>query len=79
VAIAIAKRPEVILVTFGDMMRVPGGKQSLMEARSEGADVRVMYSPMDALKLAQADNSKQVVFFCHGFRDHVAVDRGNGI
>jgi hydrogenase expression/formation protein HypD len=67
VAISIAKRPEVILVTFGDMMRVPGGKQSLMEARSEGADVRVMYSPMDALKLAQADNNKQVVFFATGF------------
>ena len=67
VAIAIAKRPEVILVTFGDMMRVPGGKQSLMEARSEGADVRVMYSPMEALKLAQADSNKQVVFFATGF------------
>jgi len=67
VAIAIAKRPEVILVTFGDMMRVPGGKQSLIEARSEGADVRVMYSPMDALKLAQEDNTKQVVFFATGF------------
>ena len=66
-AIAIAKRSDVILVTFGDMMRVPGGKQSLMEARSEGADVRVMYSPMDALKLAQADNNKQVVFFATGF------------
>jgi hydrogenase expression/formation protein HypD len=67
VAIAIAKRPEVILVTFGDMMRVPGGKQSLIEARSEGADVRVMYSPMDALKLAQTDTGKQVVFFATGF------------
>jgi len=67
VAIAIAKRPEVILVTFGDMMRVPGGKQSLIEARSEGADVRVMYSPMDALKLAQTDTGRQVVFFATGF------------
>jgi hydrogenase expression/formation protein HypD len=67
VAIAIAKRPEVVLVTFGDMMRVPGGKQSLIEARSEGADVRVMYSPMDALKLAQTDSGKQVVFFATGF------------
>jgi hydrogenase expression/formation protein HypD len=67
VAISIAKRPEVILVTFGDMMRVPGGKQSLIEARSEGADVRVMYSPMDALRLAQTDTGKQVVFFATGF------------
>lgn len=66
-AISIAMRPNTVLVTFGDMMRVPGGKQSLMEARSEGADVRVMYSPMDALKLAQEDGSKQVVFFATGF------------
>jgi hydrogenase expression/formation protein HypD len=66
-AISIAKQPNTVLVTFGDMMRVPGGKQSLMEARSEGADVRVMYSPMDALKLAQQDGSKQVVFFATGF------------
>jgi hydrogenase expression/formation protein HypD len=66
-AIAIAKRPEVVLVTFGDMMRVPGGKQSLIDARSEGADVRVMYSPMDALKFARTDKSKQVVFFATGF------------
>jgi hydrogenase expression/formation protein HypD len=66
-AIELAKRADVVLVTFGDMMRVPGGKQSLMEARSEGADVRVMYSPLDALKLAQADTDKQVVFFATGF------------
>ena len=63
-AIAIAKRPEVILVTFGDMMRVPGGKESLLEARSEGADVRVLYSPMDALKLAQTEKEKAGRFFC---------------
>lgn len=66
-AIAIARRPEVVLVTFGDMMRVPGGKESLLEARSEGADVRVMYSPMDALKLAQTEKNKQIVFFATGF------------
>lgn len=66
-AIAIANRPDVILVTFGDMMRVPGGKQSLAEARSDGADVRVLYSPMDALKLAQQEPAKQVVFFATGF------------
>ncbi len=66
-AISIAKRPGVILVTFGDMMRVPGGRQSLIEARSEGADVRVMYSPMDALKLAQVEKDRQVVFFATGF------------
>jgi hydrogenase expression/formation protein HypD len=66
-AISIARRPGTVLVTFGDMMRVPGGKQSLMEARSEGADVRVMYSPMDALKLASQEPQKQVVFFATGF------------
>jgi hydrogenase expression/formation protein HypD len=66
-AIAIAKRPDAILVTFGDMMRVPGGKQSLMEARSEGSDVRVLYSPMDAVKLAQKEKDRQVVFFATGF------------
>jgi len=66
-AIAIAKTPGVILATFGDMMRVPGGKQSMLEARSEGADIRVLYSPLDALKLAQEDRTKQVVFFGTGF------------
>lgn len=66
-AISIAKRPGTVLVTFGDMMRVPGGNQSLMEARSEGADVRVMYSPLDALKLAGDEPQKQVVFFATGF------------
>ena len=66
-AISISQKPGTVLVTFGDMMRVPGGKQSLMEARSEGADVRVMYSPMDALKLAKQEQQKQVVFFATGF------------
>jgi hydrogenase expression/formation protein HypD len=66
-AISIAKRPDTVLVTFGDMMRVPGGKQSLMEARSEGADVRVLYSPMDALKLAKQEPGRQIVFFATGF------------
>ena len=66
-AIWLAKQPGAVLVTFGDMMRVPGGKQSLMEARSEGADVRVMYSPLDALKLAKQEPQKQVIFFATGF------------
>jgi hydrogenase expression/formation protein HypD len=66
-AIAIAKTPGVILATFGDMMRVPGGNGSLLEARSEGADVRVLYSPMDALTLARKDPARDVVFFATGF------------
>jgi len=66
-SIAIAKNPGVIMATFGDMMRVPGGTQSLLEARSEGADVRVLYSPIDALALAQKEKNKTVVFFATGF------------
>jgi hydrogenase expression/formation protein HypD len=66
-AIAIAKMPDVILATFGDMMRVPGGKESMLEARSEGADIRVLYSPLDALKLAENEKNKEVVFFGTGF------------
>jgi hydrogenase expression/formation protein HypD len=66
-AIAIAKNPGVIMTTFGDMMRVPGGTQSLLEARSEGADVRVLYSPIDALNLAQKEKDRTIVFFATGF------------
>lgn len=66
-AIAIAKISGVILATFGDMMRVPGGKESLLEARSEGADVRVLYSPLDALALAKKEPGREVVFFATGF------------
>lgn len=66
-AIAIAKTPGVILATFGDMMRVPGGNESLLDARSEGADVRVLYSPLDALTLAKNEPKREVVFFGTGF------------
>lgn len=66
-AIAIAKIPGVILATFGDMMRVPGGRESLLEERSEGADIEVLYSPMEALTLARKENGKEVVFFATGF------------
>lgn len=66
-AISISKIPGVILATFGDMMRVPGGEQSLYDARSEGADVRIFYSPMDALRLAMESGDREVVFFATGF------------
>ena len=66
-AISIAKIPGVILTTFGDMMRVPGGSKSLLDARSEGADVRVLYSPLDALAIAQKEPKREVVFFGTGF------------
>ena len=66
-AIAIAQVPGVTLATFGDMMRVPGGKESLLDARSKGADVRVLYSPLDALSLAQKEPNREIVFFGTGF------------
>ena len=67
-AISIAERPEVILASFGDMLRVPGGRRrSLLEAKARGADVRVVYSPLDALALAEAEPQREVVFFGVGF------------
>lgn len=66
-AIAIAGNPDVVLTTFGDMMRVPGGSDSMLEARSKGADIRVVYSPMDALQLAQQNRDREIVFFATGF------------
>ncbi len=67
-AVAIAGRPEVTFVTFGDMIRVPGSRrQSLAAARARGADVRVVYSCLDALKLSRENPRKKVVFFGIGF------------
>jgi len=66
-AVAIAHRPEVIFCSFGDMLRVPGSSKSLFDAKAEGADVRIVYSPLDALKLARTNPERQVVFFAVGF------------
>jgi hydrogenase expression/formation protein HypD len=66
-AIAIAKSSDAILTTFGDMLRVPGGEQSLMDARAEGADIRTVYSPLDSLRIAAENKEKKVVFFAAGF------------
>ncbi|MBF6614495.1 MAG: hydrogenase formation protein HypD [Chloroflexi bacterium] len=66
-AIAIARTEGVIFTTFGDMMRVPGSSGSLLDAKAEGADVRFVYSPLDALKLARDNSDRQVVFFAIGF------------
>lgn len=66
-AIAFAHHPEVILATFGDMMRVPGGTKSLLEAKAEGADIRIVYSPLDCLAMAKQNPAKKVVFFSAGF------------
>lgn len=66
-ALAIAHQPGVILTSFGDMLRVPGSSADLLSARAQGADVRIVYSPLDALKLAQQNPDRQVVFFAVGF------------
>jgi hydrogenase expression/formation protein HypD len=66
-AIAISRRDDCLLSTFGDMMRVPGSTQSLFHAQAEGAHIRIVYSPMDALKLALENKDKNVVFFATGF------------
>jgi len=64
---AIARRPEVIFCSFGDMLRVPGSNGDLFSVKSQGGDVRVIYSPLDCLKIARANPDKQVVFFAIGF------------
>jgi hydrogenase expression/formation protein HypD len=65
--VSIAERPEVIFTTFGDAMRVPGSKKSLMQAKGDGADIRMVYSPMDALAIARKNPDREVVFFGLGF------------
>jgi len=66
-AVAIAQRRSVIFTSFGDMMRVPGSKTDLLSVKAGGGDVRMVYSPLDAVKLAQQNPDKQVVFFAVGF------------
>jgi hydrogenase expression/formation protein HypD len=66
-AIELALRPEVILVSYGDMLRVPGSGSDLFRAKAHGAEVRVVYSPMEALKIARENRSRKVVFLAIGF------------
>lgn len=66
-AIQLAERPEVIFTTFGDAMRVPGASKSLLQARAAGADVRMVYSPLDSLELARRNPTREVIFFGLGF------------
>ena len=66
-ALAIAARPDVIFTSYGDMLRVPGTARDLFSIRAAGGDVRVVYSPLDAVKIAQQNPAKQVVFFAIGF------------
>ena len=66
-ALTIARRPEVIFCSFGDMLRVPGSSSDLLSAKAAGADVRIVYSPLDAVRLAGQNPEKEVVFFGVGF------------
>jgi hydrogenase expression/formation protein HypD len=66
-AYEIARRPEVIFTSFGDMLRVPGSRGDLLSAKAQGADVRIVYSPLDAVKLAVQNPDREVVFFAVGF------------
>ena len=66
-ALALAKEPKVIFTCFGDMIRVPAGKQSLMQLQSQGCDIRIVLSPMEALEMAEKNPERQVVFFGVGF------------
>lgn len=72
-AAGIACRHEAVVCTFGDMLRVPGASTDLMTARSAGGDVRIVYSPMDALGMARSDPSREYVFFAVGFETTVPV------
>ena len=65
--IAVARNEEVIFTCFGDMLRVPGSELTLLEAKAQGADVRMVYSPLDALRIARENPDRQVVFFAIGF------------
>jgi hydrogenase expression/formation protein HypD len=65
--IAIARHPEVIFACFGDMLRVPGSEGTLLDAKAQGADIRMVYSPLDALRIARENPDREVVFFAIGF------------
>ncbi|HBG04047.1 MAG: hydrogenase formation protein HypD [Geobacteraceae bacterium GWC2_58_44] len=66
-AVALSRLPDLIITTFGDMLRVPGSSSSLMEERAKGADIRVVYSPLDAVRIAAGNPQKRVVFLGVGF------------
>ena len=72
-ALELVGQPSVILASFGDMMRVPGTKEDLLQAKAHGADVRMLYSPLDAVELAEAYPDKEVVFFAIGFETTAPV------
>ena len=73
-ALEIAAMPEVIFTSFGDMLRVPGSQKDLFMAKSEGTDVRIVYSPLDAVKIARENPDKKVVFFAVGFETTAPIN-----
>lgn len=66
-AVYLAQQPDTILCSFGDMLRVPGSHQNLLEVKAEGGDIRILYSPLEAVMIAKENPSKEVVFFAVGF------------
>src|SRR5262249_41527030 len=66
-AIAVARHRGVIFTCFGDMLRVPGSEHTLLDAKAQGADIRMVYSPLDALRIARENPDNEVVFFAIGF------------
>ena len=78
-SIALALRPEVILVSYGDMLRVPGSRSDLFRAKAQGADVRIAYSPTEAVKIARANPQRKVVFLAIGFENNRTGERDGGV
>ena len=78
-ALEIAARPEVIFCSFGDMLRVPGSTTDLLAVKAAGGDVRIVYSPVDAVKLAEQNPAKEVVFFGVGFETTAPGDGNGGV
>lgn len=72
-ALKLATQPNVILASFGDMMRVPGSKEDLLSIKARGADIRMLYTPLDALSLAKENPDKEIVFFAIGFETTAPV------
>lgn len=72
-ALKLVTQPNVILASFGDMMRVPGSKEDLLSVKARGADIRMLYTPLDALSLAKENPDKEIVFFAIGFETTAPV------
>ena len=72
-AIELATRPNTAVVTFGDMLRVPGSQESLLQARARGGEIRIAYSPIDAVRMAQAQPNQTIIFLAVGFETTAAA------